>query len=374
MMKKIFILLMIVALLSAQAQFTSSGYGDWMTISIIIAGLSVVAAAGLIVLSRIFSLKNLEQIAKTEFIYAMSTVAIVIFVSILISIGEPLLTQTILPRVYLATFNCFSQTATIPNQPSTPMGFIDLYLEPQKDCTVHALDTLYILSVPVEPGATWYSEIYMSELATGYGLKIVSERIKNMAGNLIFYLYAYYIIEYLIKFINFFAGFFFTVGVALRAFPPTRGAGAYFMAAALGFYFVFPTTYVIFSAITLPNAWQTTQALVSDPCNANNIQQHYIQLCTIPEFKGYVEACGTGDFSSLSESITFLKAFKNEIIGLLDPDPSRGIITSLLMRMINAVCVVPLVAMIITMTFVLNSTNLLGGNIPEIGRGLVKLI
>lgn len=373
MMKKTVILLMIVALLFAQqAQFMQSIYSDWMAVSIIIAGLSVVAAAGLIVLSRIFSLKNLEQIAKTEFIYAMSTVVIVVFVAILIGIGEPLLTNIILPKIYLATFNCFSPTAIMQNQPQTPMGFVDLYLEPSKNCTVHTLDTLYILSVPVEAGASWYSEIYMSELATGYGLKIISERIKNTANNLIFYLYVYYVIQYIMKFINLFAGFFFTVGVALRAFPPTRGAGAYFMAAAIGFYFVFPTAYVVFSAITLPHAWQTTSALASDPCN--NIQQHYIQLCTIPDFKGYVEACGSGDYSSVSTYITFLKAFKKEISELLNPEPGRGIVTSLVMRMVNAVCIVPLVAMIVTMTFVLNSTNLLGGNIPEIGRGLVKLI
>jgi hypothetical protein len=33
-----------------------------------------------------------------------------------------------------------------------------------------------------------------------------------------------------------------------------------------------------------------------------------------------------------------------------------------------------MIALVILMTFVLNATNLFGGNIPEIGRGLVKLI
>jgi len=43
-------------------------------------------------------------------------------------------------------------------------------------------------------------------------------------------------------------------------------------------------------------------------------------------------------------------------------------------RLINSVCIVPIVALVVTMTFILNGTNLFGGNIPEIGRGLVKLI
>lgn len=38
---------------------------------------------------------------------------------------------------------------------------------------------------------------------------------------------------------------FLPVGIALRAFPPTRGAGAVLIAISIGFYFVYPTVYAL---------------------------------------------------------------------------------------------------------------------------------
>ncbi|MEM3422578.1 MAG: hypothetical protein QXF35_02315 [Candidatus Bilamarchaeaceae archaeon] len=378
MKKMLLFLILFFSIVRAQT-FMRSAYADWMTLSIIISGIAIVAAAGLIVLSRIFSLKNLEQIAKTEFVYAMSTIAIVIVVGFLIAIGEPLLDDVILKTSYLATFGCFSPTAQISAPISAPSDYIDLYLSPTKNCAIRTLDALYVLSIPVDAAASWYSEIFMSELATGFGIKPIAERIKNVTSILSFYLYAYYVLMYIIKFIKVFAGFFFTVGVALRALPPTRGAGAYFMAAAIGFYFVFPAAYVMFSSISLPSTWETTsltahnyQNPLQATCTPEQINLHYEQLCSVPDFSEIKEGCGWGGFSSVTKSITFLKAYKDAIQNFLGLG-GKGILI-LLQTMVNAVCIAPLIAMIITMTFVLNSTNLLGGNIPEVGRGLVKLI
>lgn len=381
MKKMSFVLLVLFALVSAQQSgFLRSSYADWMPLAIVIAGISVVASAALIVLSRMFSLKNLEQMAKTEFVFAMSTVAIVMFVGILVAIGEPFLVKSVLSTAYFATFGCFT-SASLPNV-ETPTDVIMLYLTPPKKCAQAVLDTIYYISIFVEVASSWYGEIWMSDLATGFGFKSLSERIKNTSANLFFYLYAYYILEHVLKFITAFGGFFFTVGIALRAFPPTRGAGAYFMAAAIGFYFVFPATYVIFSAITLPYSWSTTEltagtytnpAASTSLCTPQNIDKHYEQLCIRPDVKGLEEAGVGGDFNSVMEAVQILKSSKEVLTGFLDPSPDSGI-TGLINRMINAVCIVPLVAMVITMTFVLNSTNLFGGNIPEIGRGLVKLI
>ena len=51
--------------------FELAFYADWETISIAAASISIVISAMLIMLSRLFSLRNLEQIAKTEFSYAV---------------------------------------------------------------------------------------------------------------------------------------------------------------------------------------------------------------------------------------------------------------------------------------------------------------
>ena len=42
-------------------------------------------------------------------------------------------------------------------------------------------------------------------------------------------------------------------------------------------------------------------------------------------------------------------------------------------HLVYVICIFPLIAFTILLTFVLNTTNLFGGNIPEIGRGIVKL-
>jgi hypothetical protein len=62
-------------------------------------------------------------------------------------------------------------------------------------------------------------------------------------------------------------------------------------------------------------------------------------------------------------------AHLGEVMGALDKIMERGF---------NGVfinlCSLPFLAMVITMSFILSSTNLFGANLPEVGRGFVKLI
>src|SRR5512136_434420 len=93
-------------------------YADWRTISIGAAAISILGSAMLIMLSRLFSLRNLEQVAKTEFVYAASTVFIVIMAVGIIGIAEPRLVG-LAKSLYLMSFgfNCGSgpPTSTNPN-------------------------------------------------------------------------------------------------------------------------------------------------------------------------------------------------------------------------------------------------------------------
>ncbi|MFH1221895.1 MAG: hypothetical protein V1492_02305 [Candidatus Micrarchaeota archaeon] len=360
---------------------------DWYGISVTLAGISVICAAMLIILSRMFSLKNLEQAAKAEFIFSISTVLIVIFSVSLVAVGEQMLVgpSGVAKCTYLATFSC-NCTSNIPdlNQRQTVIDYMDLYMKPPKDCTVLALDTIYIISIPVDAAASIFAEIYMSELATGFGVKALAERNKNSSQMLIFYLYFSYVLTYMLKFIKYFAGFFFGIGVALRALPPTRGAGAYFMAAAIGFYFIFPTAYILFATMSLPHTWASTSVSlgnynselatgVAPQCTGATMTDHFSELCQLPDFSDFTDlGCGVGDASWMDTAKTAIKANKKSIADMINPE--RSWVTDIVNRMLNTVCVIPLVAMVITMTFILNTTNLFGGNIPEIGRGLVKLI
>ena len=55
-------------------------YADWKTLAILAAAGSVLASIMLIMFSRLFDLRTLEQSAKAEFVFAASTVFIVLFV------------------------------------------------------------------------------------------------------------------------------------------------------------------------------------------------------------------------------------------------------------------------------------------------------
>ena len=95
-------------------------------------------------------------------------------------------------------------------------------------CVQRFMSVLYALAVPVDAMASVYMEIFMSEHASGFGVKWISERIVNATQSFSFYMYMFFLIGHTFDFIKYYAGFFFSIGVAMRAFPPTRGAGAWF--------------------------------------------------------------------------------------------------------------------------------------------------
>ncbi len=369
--------------------FEAASYTDWSTIAITVASISVLVAAMLIILSRAFALRNLEQTAKMEFVYAVSTVFIVLMVLGLIATGEPLLGQ-VARSLYLQSFGCSSSAVgnlyyyIDPSLPQEELGspdnivqvvtlidYMKLYMQPPVKCAQDALDFLYVMSIPVESVASVYIEVFMSEPVSGYGIKATAERIKNTTQMLSFYIYFYYVLVHSFNFIKYYGGFFFSVGVALRAFPPTRGAGAYLMAAAIGFYFIFPLSYIMVSAFSVAHG----EIDMPPPggCDLTLGTGGLLYRCATPELPPYMDdPCSATRVSSFWSAREIVKNEKSKLQEFLNPQ--SGFVGKLFNRLISAVCLAPLIAMVLTMSFILNATNLLGGNIPEIGRGLVKLI
>jgi hypothetical protein len=366
--------------------FEQSFYADWYVIAIAAAAISVMGASILIMLSRLFNLRNLEQVAKAEFIFAASTVLIVMMVEGIIFVGEPLLadgTNSLARCMYLSSFQCDCITAdgaavgaTFTNT-NTLIDWVKLYLATPANCVQDFMSVLYTLSIPIEGFASVYMEIFMSEHASGFGVKWIAERITNAAQSLSFYMYAYYLIVHMLNFIKAYAGFFFSVGVALRAFPPTRGAGAYMMALSFGLYFIFPLAYITIATMSLEHAQaemivpgeydpggDIVRSCEPDPDGSFNY------ICALPQVKLPEHyACGgatVGRMMEMGEQIQANSAELKDMLVFRINDFSR--------HLVSAICIFPLVAFVILLTFVLNTTNLFGGNIPEIGRGLVKLI
>ncbi|MDD5171816.1 MAG: hypothetical protein PHF60_02155 [Candidatus ainarchaeum sp.] len=356
--------------------FTGSVYGgadpyaSWKVLSIGAAAIAILGSVMLIMLSRLFSMRNLEQVAKTEFIYAISTVLIVVMVVATIQLIEPMLANpgnSLARDLFLLAYLEPSATpgpffADMPSNEVTLIDWMKLYMNAPAQCVQKFMKVLYALEVPVAAATSVYMEIFMSEQASGFGLKWIDERIMNATQSLTFYIYINYLLGYVFDFVKYYAGFFFSIGVALRAFPPTRGAGAYLMAMSFGLYFVFPLSYILVATFGLPYA--QSNMVVFDPNEVNTT------ICALPDVPDITDlGCGAADpghIQELPDRIRANGAALCSILGVQLDDFGKNLI--------HTICIFPMIAFVILLTFVLNTTNLFGGNIPEIGRGLVKLI
>lgn len=374
--------------------FVDSFFANWETIAVTAAAFSVIGSIVMILVGRLFEMRNLEQMAKTELVYAASTILIVLMIIGIFHIAEPRLVR-FAHSVYFSSLGVDS-TTLVPLLPdgtpvATLIDYVKLYMAAPMRCVTDFMWTMYLLSIPVEALASVFMEIFMSEHASGFGFKWVAERITNTTQMLTFYSYIYYVLIHILNFVKHYGGFFFSIGVVLRAFPPTRGAGAYLMALAIGLYFIFPLTYILISAISLPHIQANFVTVdpsqvrsasldpseipglaspgIDRPETSGSDQGFYV--CSLPEVPTNMD-----DLGCSGEAAPTLMRMRSVFFA------NREVLESLLTlhlgeltrHLMASMCIFPLVSFVVLITFVLNTTNLFGGNIPEIGRGLIKLI
>ncbi len=340
----------------------------WEGIAIAVSIIAIIVSAIAYMLSKLFDLRNLEQSAKTELIYAISTVFIVLMLIVFVTGAENVLTS-------IAT-NLYANSLAIPgtNAISLPPGthltdIMIMYMDPAAACARTLMRSMYVISIPVEACTSVYMEIFMSEHASGFGCKIIAERIKNATELTQFYMFFYYLLIHVSKFIGTYGLFLLSMGVILRAFPPTRGAGGYVMALALGLYFIFPFTYIVSSAISLPVIRPSfLTGTAANPADVSITNNPVAYICTMPVL-AEVQYCGYTSPSKFYEVNSWIKAYREDITSFTD-----YFSPAVLKQLTVSVCFLPMIAMVIVFSFVLSTTSLLGGNIPEIGRGLIKLI
>ncbi len=361
-------------------------YTDWRTIAVLAAAGSVLVSIMLIMLARLFDMKTLEQTGKSEFIYAASSVFIVLFTIGVVAFGDSVVTAVAREMYINSITSCPPDQAAIPGTTCNQLAqlrtggafqvgqdtlpdMMMLYMDGPAKCSQSFLNYLYMAAIPIDTCSSLYMEVFMSEQLTCFGLKWASERITNAVQGLTFYMFAYYILAHAMEFIKYYSGFFFSIGVALRAFPPTRGGGAYLMALSVGLYFVLPFSYIMITTMALPYA-QSSFITASGVSQTQGGSPSILYTCNTPAVGDVTWlGCGTGSFAKQQEIMGWLSANKARIT-----DFFTFSLPKMLLHLTSVVCVFPFVAFAVFFTFVLNTTNLFGGNIPEIGRGLVRLI
>ncbi len=371
--------------------FTASIIPDWESIAIAIATLNVLLASLAIMFSRILGLKQLEQTAKNEFSVAISTVLIVFVAVSVINFVEPLIADggrlvdiSLAKALYYVSYGCRPDPgAVFPF--NTLADWAMLYPINQIECGFDVFKILdYIYRLLVVPSSLSY-EFFMSETASGAsGFKYILDRAASLADAIIFYTIINYVILTLLQFIKYFGGYFFALGVLLRGSAETRGGGAYLMAFSLGMYFIFPLSYLLISALAQPYLTSGIYSCeIRGSTQITGISQGLF-TCTLPKPT-------TPQIKQTNNLyLTVIKAKREEgkvmsnlqqlskNIPTITNDQQIGILAIEDLKYVyyiaTSVCLAPLVAMVITITFILNSTGIFGGNIPEVGRGLVKLI
>lgn len=316
----------------------------WMPIFMMTVAVLVAIATLVYMLGIALGMMNLKMWAKAEF---TNVLAMVLLVSVLIvSINAAWeLSLSITSTVYnLSEMNAGGAGGAQVDQFWLAKNYINESLK----CERAVYRTAFLLNMWYEPFEKITSDVSGPE-GTGGGLfGIMSGFLHYITGN-ITYLILFQYIQY--RFLDLvqvmMMPLFLPIGIVLRTFPATRGAGGLMMAVALGFYFVFPMSYVFIYA-SAPTSGslcleiEQAQVPPNNSCYAN-VADIYVQRGMLksnqPQLEGTVELL-TNTYASFFFHALFY----------------------------------PLVSLIVTFTFIRQASSLLGADLAEIGRGLIKLI
>jgi hypothetical protein len=328
---------------------------DWVMISIIIVLLSFSLSALMIMLSRVFSNKGLEQWAKGEMVFAISTFLLAVFLIGLFTAGNEI-TFSAMKAMMIENYKTQGITLTSGQfdtmfpvgEDRTLIRMTEVYMGSTYSCLREIAQVTYAISAPFFFGESFTKDFFMADVLSGWGLKPVTQTATNIMNYAVFTALLFRIFQHILEFIAATAlPIFFPVGILLRAFPPTRGSGAYVLAFVVGFYFVFPLAYLLVVNLSL------------NPF-----------VCGIPDTVPTMpNTCNMAEAGRAEEIMLWDTAHLTEVLDALDKIMERG-----LNGVFINLCSLPFLAMVITMSFILSSTNLFGANLPEVGRGFVKLI
>ncbi len=336
---------------------------DWQITAILAVFVSVLISVLLLMLSRFFDFKMLEQSAKAELVFAASSLFVVMLLIITVNEGARV-GLAITEEMYVYTYNNqylhYTEIDPITNARTDKVldstffdvnqySLIDimiLYMRSIMYCTEDIGVWVYRVSMIMHWGSSITQDVFMSFPMSGWSFGGFAQITDNLLNTIYFMELINFLQIYILRFVDIFAlPIMLPIGIVLRAFPPTRGAGAYTIAIAIGLYLVYPLAYLFI--------------VFSSP---------YPNLCATPQIP---EPIGLGENSKAglgSQLMLWIRAFQWDIIDLLNK--TSDLINALLMNL----CFFPFVALAIAMTFIQFSTGLFGANIPEIGRGLMKLI
>ena len=325
---------------------------DWLWLAVPVALLSLFIPVLLSFVARFFGLQPLSMWVKAEYAQAAVSFLVIAFVLAMQTAGCSVVGEVALD-VAAASGNVHLVGATGSGTIADPNQIAKGYIIAVTRCADRIWTFAYILN--------WLPEIVKGMSLDVRGAEAISGglaftgivTVLHYIANGMVYVAVFHFIEYhLLSLAQYtMLPIFLPIGLLLRSFPLTRGAGGLVTAFALGFAFVFPMSLVVINAM-MPNVgYACAQVDVKlndnpfskmDQCSANVGSQ----ISMLSQLRGNAD-----DLDSLI-------ALLQRTLGLL--------------YLISVVY--PTVALIITFTFIRQTGSLFGADLAEIGRGLIKLI
>ncbi|MCC7552434.1 hypothetical protein KO317_02085 [Candidatus Micrarchaeota archaeon] len=325
---------------------------DWIILTLILAIFCLGGITIFYMMARAFSLKGLEKWCKSEYMEILITAFIILAIIGFIQ-GMLYLTQEVSNELTHTT-----STAPVLGSDPVNAAVFEVYkiLGPikktyrnvfsagfffafGKEISIIGTDMGGLLSKTFIPGAASLPNTIIGTFTW----------IINVLG--IFVMWMYFFVE-VMKFGDYLAVIILPMGIILRAFPPTRGVGAMFIAMGLGFAIVLPSAFLM----TLFVSGSTSESLEA------------FEIENLDEYNKMLEELCIGN------NIATASLIKNMAMSI-DYQTILGMFfESSFFAILLRIFISPVIALIITYTFIRSFAMMLGADLAEIGRGLIKLI
>ncbi len=324
--------------------------GSWYVICILAAFAAILLHGIILSISKGFSLKRLEATSKAEILQGLATVFFIIII-----VSSVTMTEEFMIKYFLgegSQISCGGESYTTDSIKTTfdivkcrfqenaeRVANVQLHIKKYADeCCLNKFVSkstmIYVFGVQVYSGS--WTDLYYKETEHYRIMNNFSTSILISVNILLLILK--YLSENMLT-------IFLPVGLFLRSFSPTRGIGAFFIATAIGFYFIFPTLFVFLDPgfVTIPP--------LPDPTPVTDDQR----LC-YPTFAGTASQIQASAVSS-SVDMSNIRAAAKEIA-----------------KFNVYLTVHPFVVFSITLIFVRYMIYILGGEAYSIMRYVAKVI
>lgn len=353
----------------------------WEAIALMAVTISFSFAALTFMFGKMFQSSDLEKLAKSEFIYAISTVVLLAFLIIFIDV----LASKSAEFVGIISKDRIALQTVLANDKS-PFVVADYYINRTLVCaqkryedgfclvaipmvlnSIEATKTTSGLSASSSLGSL-SSSLSSSSFTTQIskmGLNVPISGINRLLSDLSYIIYMFFFQKNLLSLIHStMLTVFLPAGVVLRGFPVVRSVGNLMIAVAVGLYFVYPISYSMLMVLG------TTSGGVDGLCDITGVEGRTL-LTSIP-CPILTDIVSAGIFSKTADFFTSFvgqaEYQSTSIISYLDN--TNKIIGEIVIFGVAY----PFIAAVLTYSFIKSFSIFLNVDAQDFAEGLAKLV